>query len=327
MWIYNVMQEAIWTPSFRFVPREWEPEAEGGSIFVNIRARNITWDDPVIADSNVDWLTISDIERDNSGNGIFTLTAAANDTNESRTATVTVLAEGGITYKFVVTQDMKMVTMNYRILANTMAVHDVAINTMSFVRDLFQKAFRIDLVMYDSSLWFSPLLDEVDNCPHGREELCRADTIPAQSCGSNRQCATAHHKSRDRFLTHFPSNGITPVFRFVDFSLCRYAAGKYVDGKYVDGSHDGVYGAAERLGYNTIQSTANNAGDGIRRTTAHEIAHLFGARDHGSDNGIDIHLCAPREFCMMRNRGDNLTSFEGWCSTCTAVILSNRGRP
>ena len=90
-------QELI-TPELTLSQDEWEIAPEAASTTVYVTA-NIPWNEPV---TNVDWLTISSVNRNDNFSGSFRINADAN-TDIWRTGTITVTG-GGITRTLTVIQ-------------------------------------------------------------------------------------------------------------------------------------------------------------------------------------------------------------------------------
>jgi len=121
-------------------------------------------------------------------------------------------------------------------------------------------------------------------------------------CAPVNRCRQEHHRSGGHFLTVRPGTRSRSSFKFVDYRICSYRGG---------GVHWDVNGLANRVLGDTIIVTVFS--DNPRRTTAHEISHLFGATDGG---------CSSSRCVMF----PGAPYFDQWCDVHRNQILANRHR-
>lgn len=117
------------------------------------------------------------------------------------------------------------------------------------------------------------------------------------NCGALNACKTSHHKSGLHFL-YIDSSSTSSTVRFVDYATCYYDSSA--------AKHNQCYGLSDTDNDVLVSLRAPT----IQRTTCHELAHCFGARDN---------VCTPGESCVM-TYDSNVTN--KWCSQCTQDILN-----
>jgi uncharacterized repeat protein (TIGR02543 family) len=188
---------------------------------------------------------------------------------------------------------LRIINMNYEILVNTNVTFAQAQSYVDASKSEFLRLFGILLIRQRTQSLTT--LDERYGCERLVTQRCNVD------CGELASCAELHHRSGNHFLTINPGSRSRSAFRFVDFTLCSYQG---------NGRHITVNGLANRILGDDILVTSRS--DNARRTTAHEISHLFGARDGG---------CTASQRCVMRP-GD--LAFREWCDAHRAQILEYR---
>jgi len=112
----------------------------------------------------------------------------------------------------------------------------------------------------------------------------------------------SHHKSAQHLLLKNFTQAPPFVFSFVDFRLCTDYENRVPP-------HDEVYGLSDGAGKkNMITSLATDHG---KRTTVHEISHLFGAKDE---------VCTPDTPCVMSYDPLYKDVRNVWCNNCSSYI-------
>ena len=197
--------------------------------------------------------------------------------------------------------------MRYNILVNQAVPFYRALANVEGVKQTFMEEFAIDLV-WTGGHQVLPALDQLAGCLR----MVYPDNYCNESCGhctTGSDCQQSHHRSTERFIRISPGNRQIAHFRFVNFRLCTYITPPFPHFPIHIG--DRVNGAAFRLRYDLIVST--HLGNELK-TTAHEIAHLFGARDW---------VCTPNQECIMHPDFD---VHNRWCDRCRSDILNYRNR-
>ena len=195
------------------------------------------------------------------------------------------------------------VTLNYRIMVQPGLPVTTAQGHVDAVKQGFWDNFAIRLVR-QSNLTTS-LLNERSGCTQAAHLACNIlDSRLPNGCGFASRCREEHHRSATHFL-HVPVTGTvgTANFRFVTFTLCRTP---------VDRDHMQVQGLATISGYNALIRAVQGPA-ASRRTTAHEISHLFGA--------TDTTPCNSGQSCTMRNG-----RYDEWCINHINEIFRGRNR-
>ena len=220
-----------------------------------------------------------------------------------RITTNTVLNTNGTA--FAIWRPNTMVTMNYNVrLAMppgeaSQRLAEAATWSLNEVTPIFMHEFNIRLAR--QSTGSIPSLNQRPNCTVPITQGCSS----ARGCGANADCLTRHHRSSGHFIHVNRGTMTRPHFKFVDYRLCWRDP--------VSGDHlDTVNGLALLASDTVLVSTRS---DNIRRTTAHEISHLFGARD-ATD-------CNIGQSCVMR-RGN--LAHNHWCVNHRNQILAGRNR-
>jgi len=228
-----------------------------------------------------------------------------------RSGTVTVVA-GTLREIITVTQTgahLPIVTMPYELLLNSTTSRNAAIAGLYPAKRTFMNEFRIDITMTAAEPLVTHELDQRGNCRstlvYGsmRQIICDPSICGVSADGSD--CRQRHHRSSVYFVTTLPGNRNLNRFRFVDFSLCWIGPNR---------PHSGAGGVAHFMHYDMLVSTIDERA--IAKITAHEIAHLFGARDHDPNDRTT--------YCVMGH--DPLMRFDIWCDICRDAILRNRNR-
>ena len=125
-------------------------------------------------------------------------------------------------------------------------------------------------------------------------------------CGTVSECKNLHHQSALYLNTQV--RGSNAAIRYVDYYICNYDTKP--PATHVGGASATVLGLTAPDRYNI---TIHMAGSYVRRTTLHEISHLFGADDNA---------CPPSEAnsCIMTYTSG---ATKTWCSQCTNTIQAN----
>jgi len=181
--------------------------------------------------------------------------------------------------EFVLTVVEPDYTMNYNVRTSTGLPINYAHELLDDATSAFFNTFNISLVRGNSSTLitlderlgpttFLPCTVSID--PDDIENSICCIT----SCGVTNRCMQEHHRSSHHFIQVNQGDRVTSIFKFVDFPLCARSG---IDHIPVNGMAD------ERLG-NTILVTKLSSY--APRTVAHEISHLFGARDETECSNI-----------------------------------------
>jgi len=195
------------------------------------------------------------------------------------------------------------VTMNYNVRLNmppgtaSQVVANTATWSLNEVTPAFMAEFNIRLVRQSAGSIQS--LNQRPNCTLNINQGCSS----ARGCGANADCLTRHHRSSGHFIHVNRGTMTRPHFKFVDYRLC------WLNTRTLEHS-DTVNGLA-LLSSDTVIISSRS--DNIRRTTAHEISHLFGAVD-GQCHGV--------EPCVMRLGNE----FDRWCALHRNQVLAGRNR-
>ena len=308
-------------PTLTVLPSALSFLSSASNANINVTS-NTTWS----VASNQSWLTITNITPTNqNGNGSFRVNVTANTENDRRTGTITVTG-GGVTHRIEVTQDISIVTMNYTVRVNSNVIVADANGIMDDVAPGFMDTFRIRLTRQSSStlttlnqrtgctlpshLRCSHPIDSRGQPVHESQRVVDETGQPIFHCGVFSRCEVQHHRSGGHFLSVNPSTGTTKVFKFVDYLLCSYRGASLP----IENQHITVNGLADKvLGDNIIVSTRS---DNVLRTTAHEISHLYGARDGVCSSDLT-------QQCVMRS---GAAVYDEWCTICAPDIRRNRNR-
>ena len=193
-----------------------------------------------------------------------------------------------------------IVTMRYDVMVSDTPLLAQAYGFVDDVSPAFMNTFGIDLVRNSGSVRTD--LRQRPGCErlHAPNDFCN------YSCGNSltgADCRTHHHRSGNHFIHVGQRSGIN-TFRFVDYWICSYRGG---------GRHIRVNGLAFRWGHDKITTTRS---DNVRRTTAHEISHLFGVND------TDVTPCTGPECVMMSGS----PAQDQWCNAHWAELLAGRNR-
>jgi len=190
---------------------------------------------------------------------------------------------------------LPVVTVRYNIIANNAAALLAGHVHMLSAQIAFYNTFRINLVLQASNT--TTALNPRPGC--SRSLFCN------HNCGllsSGADCRQRHHRSGWHFL-YVDQVANTNIFRFVDYRLCFYFGGT---------AGHGLVGGLSSTAAIRRNIIVTAIGSNPRVATAHEISHLFGARDN---------VCAPGFACVMSGRSHNL-----WCPICHADIMAGRNR-
>ena len=201
-------------------------------------------------------------------------------------------ATGGMVSWAVTWTHIPPITMNYNIFRGTGVPASEAQRFVDDVKPAFRNQFAIYLVRQSTTMT-SALNQRFGGCTLPLNGGCNTD------CGPYHRCDQEHHRSRNHFLSVNHSVGPTLAFRFVNFSPCRV----------LNGEHGVVNGSADRVGGNNMIVTSQS--DNPRRTTAHEISHLFGATDGRCSDPL----------CVMTSGAATHTQ---WCDNHRYQILISR---
>ena len=192
-------------------------------------------------------------------------------------------------------------TLYYQILTDQTTSLTTAQSYMDAADQAFSKTYGIHLErLYDSEQISE--LNQKPGCTRGNN-ICNASCGLLANCSD---CVTLHHKSSEHFLGVDHENlstATTAICRFVSFRICNY--------DYISKEHSEVNGVAYRRGFGspitTCDTLVTTQAPRPYRTTAHEISHLFGARDS---------VCNSRD-CVMNpiSQVDDV-----WCRQCKADI-------
>jgi len=187
------------------------------------------------------------------------------------------------------------VIMNYEIRHSTPLTAAVVQGHVNSVALQLWGNFSIDLRRNATSS--RAALNQRSGCTLAIDRGCTS------ACGANANCRALHHRSRNHFMEVNRGTIAIPHFKFVDYRLCRLTNA---------GVHGTINGSASRLGNTIIVSTQS---DNPRRTTAHEISHLFGARDTTN--------CTPNQSCVFRTGN---VAHNHWCVNHRDEILRYRSQ-
>jgi len=290
----NVTYWARWSSHMlRLVPNTLNLDSPAFSATVNVLT-NATWSIPV---STVDWITITEITpTSRAGSGSFRINVAANTARWAmpRTGMVAV-STAGSQQTITVTQSVPIVTMNYNILVNSWVSHFEAQTIVNDVKPAFMNTFNIHLARGTTTT--EQALNQRPGCLKTLNIACSA------ACGPINECRTRHHRSGNYFVSVRRGTPTRSNFKFVNFRMCSY---RYDESVHIVGN-----GFANARGGDTI--IASTQSDNVRRTTAHEISHLFGATDGN---------CSHRR-CVMTS---GAPYHDLWCDFHRNQIFAYRNR-
>jgi len=187
-------------------------------------------------------------------------------------------------------------TMNYNVLVRTTALTPIFHGFLNDIKPAFRSTFDINLVRHVTTT--TSLLNQRTGCGRAIDLGCN------RNCGTPLStCRTVHHRSANHFVNVGRGTMARPNFKFVDYRLCSYRG---------NGEHlDVVNGAANRISGDTIIVSSRSPNQ--RRTTAHEISHLFGAEDDGCSDTL----------CVMTY---GAPTHSQWCDNHRNQIMANRNR-
>lgn len=193
------------------------------------------------------------------------------------------------------------VILNYEILVNTSVTATEANSLVTGVSGGLRREFGIYPIGHGSRSTIE--LNQRSSCSRVTppDDYCDSTCGPLTFVG----CRDSHHRSRHHFFDVQRATGTTSVFRFVDFILCRFDANH---------GHGLINGSATLLGRDIIVTTRS---DNPRRTTVHEISHLFGARDTHETP------CIVGQMCVMTPGAD---TYNRWCDAHWIEVMENRNR-